>query len=433
MSKTKTRRVFEESYARIDRAVRAGLMQNGIAARTSEGLRLSSGEHVVDFSNCSYLGLDVDPGVVRAARDAVERWGVHYCCARSRLTIEDNRELERELAGFFGGTVLTFPSVTSAHMSALPLLASGLLLQRDPRPMRILVDRFAHASMQFLRPLLAGEATLETVPHNDLGAVVRALDEAEGAGERVAYVGDGVYSMGTTAPVAELLELSRRRGLLLYLDDAHGTSVFGERGEGLVASALDGPWPETLCVTFSLAKGFGCNGGGIVVPSEVEAAKIRAMGMTFAFSGPLDFAIVGAARASLALHRTPRLEALRQKLRENVALFDAATADLKEREGFSPIRMVPVGDEDRAVAVGERLLADGYYVPVAFYPVVPRQNAQLRICVTARHTEEQIRGLAEAIRRALAPRRPRRQRAIMSGAATRTARTVDGARPSAGA
>src|SRR5689334_4560010 len=110
-----------EGFGRIQEAVRSGLMQNGITERTATGVRLATGEDVVDFSNCSYLGLDVEPSVVQAAQESLGRWGVHYCCARSRLTIEDNRTLEEELGAFFGGNVITFPSVTSAHMSTLPL------------------------------------------------------------------------------------------------------------------------------------------------------------------------------------------------------------------------------------------------------------------------------------------------------------------------
>ncbi|MCA9780123.1 MAG: 7-keto-8-aminopelargonate synthetase, partial [Candidatus Eremiobacteraeota bacterium] len=150
-------------------AVARGLMQVSIRSRADKIVGLPDGREVVEFINCSYLGLDTHPKLIAGAQAAVEEWGVHLCCARSRFTIDPNRVLEEELSSLFGGRAITFPSVTSAHMSVLPLLAAGALSPNSPRgagkPVRLVFDRFAHASMQFLKPILAVEAELTTIAH----------------------------------------------------------------------------------------------------------------------------------------------------------------------------------------------------------------------------------------------------------------------------
>jgi DNA-binding beta-propeller fold protein YncE len=210
----------------------------------------------------------------------------------------------------------------------------------------------------------------------------------------VVYVADGLYSMGGVCPIGEVLALSRRLDFTLYIDDAHGTSIFGDHGEGSVLSALEGPLPDNLTVAFSLSKGFGCNGGGVLLPGRRAEAQVRTFGQTYAFSAPLDFSIVGAALKVLELHRDGTVKQLQRTLREKVELFDRLTG---RAEPFSPIRMVAVGDDQKAIAWAERLKQQGFFVTVTFFPIVPRGEAQLRLCITVDHTDEDLTRLAAAL------------------------------------
>lgn len=403
--------------AHYQRSVDLGLMQVTLRERKGKRVVLADGTAATEFINCSYLGLDEHPAVVAAASDVVKEWGVHFCCARSRFSIGPNAELEAGLSELFRGRAITFPSVTSAHMSVLPLLAAGALLPPSRRagaegPVRLVFDRFAHASMQFLRPLLAEDARVVTLEHNDLEGLAREARSAHDAGETPVFVADGVYSMGGTCPLDELFALARDLELFLYIDDAHGTSIFGERGEGYAVSKLkevdrtDGPLPEHLMVTYSLAKGFGTNGGGVVVPSSWQERIIRSFGQTYAFSAPLDFSIQAAALASLKLHHDGTVRGLQERLRDRVARFDARVPE--KPSAFSPIRMVPMPTADDAIAVAERLKQRGYFVTVALFPVVPRARPQLRICLATDHSDDDIDGLTTALAE---------ERARVSGAA----------------
>lgn len=215
-----TRFVIGEAEAGIAEASDLGLMHTHFSARDGRVVTLAGGREAVEFINCSYLGLDTHPALIEGAKRAVDAFGVHFCCARSRLTIEPNVQLEAELSSLFRGHAITFPSVTAAHMSVLPTLASGALLPRTAHAKtRFVFDKLSHASMQFLRPVIGAEAsTVSTIPHNDLQALEDEAKAADRAGETVIYLADGVYSMGGLCPLPELVELSEKWGIFLYVD-----------------------------------------------------------------------------------------------------------------------------------------------------------------------------------------------------------------------
>ena len=387
-------RVIEEALPHYLEARRRGLMHLTLEGREGKTVVLPGGKRVREFINCSYLGLDQNPRVIERGKVLLDTWGVHFCCARSRFSIGPNYELEEGLGEFFGGRAVTFPSVTATHLSVLPLLASGAIW-RSTAPVRMIFDRFAHASMASLKGMLRESARVETIEHNDLNALEEQLKEARAQGELPVYVADSVYSMGGRCPIAEVLTLAEKYDAKIYLDDAHGTSIFGPRGEGAVFEALGG-LRERIITTFSLSKGFGCNGGGVLVPSSAEEDIVRLFGQSYAFSASLDFSAMGAALAALELHLDGTVSKLQVKLRDRVAQFDALMPS--QAEGFSPIRMVKRTSAESALATGEGLIERGYFVTVALFPVVPRDSPQLRVCLAVGHTDEDLTGVCGAIR-----------------------------------
>lgn len=379
------------SYAR---AVDSGLMQVSLKARHGKRVTLADGREVTEYVSCSYLGLDMRPDVIAAGKQALDDWGVHLCCARSRFTIGPNTELEAALSSLWGGRAITFPTVTAAHMSTMPLLATEAFGHRQQKVV-FLYDRFAHASMQYLKPVLAAEHRVETLPHNDLQALEDAVKAAHARGEGAVYVADGVYSMGGHCPIDEVMALARTLDFVAYIDDAHGTAIYGDRGEGSVLARLGGKVPDGLVIAYSLSKGFGCNGGGVLLPNEKAESAVRTFGMTYAFSAPLDFSIVGSALKVVELIKDGTVKALQATLKQRVAQFDALTG---RDEPFGPIRMVPIGDDQKALGAAEALLANGFFVTVTFFPIVPREQSQLRICVTAAHTPQDLERLTAALK-----------------------------------
>lgn len=391
-----TQFVVSESAENYARAISSNLMQVTIKGRNGKHVLLPDGRDVVEFVNCSYLGLDLHPEVIAATKSVSDEWGSNFCCARSRFSIEPQRLLEEELSDLYRGRVITFPSTSAAHISIMPLLASGALVsEHASHKMCLIFDQFAHSSMQYLKPVLAAEATLRTVPHNSLEDLRTEVLAARDRGEVSVYVADGIYSMGGLCPVDELLALAEELDFLLYIDDAHGMTVFGERGEGLVLSGVDGDVPDRLILTFSLSKGFGAYGGGLLVAGAWRENLVRSYGQIYSFSAAQTFQAVYSCRAVVQLHRGDEIPSRQRALRERVALFDELMGDPVP---FSPIRMVEIGDEADALAAGEEMLNLGYFASVVFFPIVRRRSAQLRLCIAANHTTDDIRGVVDALK-----------------------------------
>jgi len=388
--------VVKESIINYQRAIDRNLMQVSIKARNGKRVTMPDNREVVEFINCSYLGRDVHPQVVEASKAVDPQWGMNFCCARSRFSIEPQRLLEEELSDLYRGRVITFPSTTTTHISVMPLVASGVLITENSTQKTCLIfDRFAHSSMQYLKPVLAEEATIETISHNSLEDLKLRVMQAHARAELPVYVADGIYSMGGLCPISDVLALAEELDFHVYLDDAHGTTIFGARGEGFALSQIEGDVLKRLTLTFALSKGFGAYGGGVLVSDRWRERRIRSYGQVYAFSAALNFSALSACRAVVGLHHDGTVRSLQRTLRDRVALFDEL---MEQALPFSPIRMIMIGDERAAIEAGEQLINKGYFVSVVFFPVVQRGAAQLRICIAANHTPDEIQGLVAALK-----------------------------------
>jgi 8-amino-7-oxononanoate synthase len=381
-----------------EKASSTGLMHGTIDSRNGASLFINS-KMVTNFANCSYLGLDTDKRLIAKAQKNLADFGINFCAARTRLSIEPLLKLEKGLTDLFGAPAVTFPSVTTTHVNALPLLASGIFFsdrQKDSKQI-VIFDRFAHASMQSLIPTIREYAEVRFIAHNSLTLLREELRNAKEKQKNLIYVCDSVYSMGGTAPILDLLDMLNDKQFFLYVDDAHGTSIFGENGEGLVLSQMKCKFPSNLFLTFSLTKGFGCNGGGVVTKDLETIQKIKSLGPTYQFSGGMDFASIGASLEALSIHTSGEIKNLQKSLWENVSFFDSLMFT-NHSCATSPIRMIHIGDAKECIDFGEYLMEHGFYVPTVFFPVVPQDAAQLRICLTSSHTKTQISLLCETIK-----------------------------------
>ncbi|KXF79437.1 7-keto-8-aminopelargonate synthetase [Paramesorhizobium deserti] len=388
-----TASLIETSYMHFDSAHYQGVM--ALYAHPSAGrtVRLNyNGETVVDFVRCSYLGLDNHPAIVDGAVRALREAGaLHWSCARTRLNFAGLGALEERLSELFNARVITYTTVLAANMGALPLIASGHLTG-GVKPVMVF-DRLAHATLAYHKGTVAAETQVETVQHNDMAALERICLE----NEAVAYICDGVYSMGGSADINELVRLQEKYGLFLYVDDAHGVSLFGERGEGFVKSRI-GELGERTIIATSLGKGFGASGGMLMLGTALQETLFRRFAIAHAFSASLDTASIGAALASAELHRTPELSQLQETLQQRIALFDSLIHTAQHGSSL-PIRTVHFDDELLAIAAARSLLRQGLYASAIFFPTVARGQAGLRICLTSAHSQEEVRGLCSAIDR----------------------------------
>ena len=380
----------------------AGVTQRAARSIGGDGRTLvlePSGQEVVSFATCSYLGLDRDPRLAEGAIAAIRAHGVALSASRCFVTSPLYAEADAALAQLFGRPVVLAGSTTLAHAAALPIL-----LERNDV---VLFDRQVHHSVQTALAALGSRGPRSVgLPHADLDALERAIQDAlAGGARRVWYAADGVYSMfGDRLDVAGLATLmARYPALHAYLDDAHGMSWTGRRGAGTLFDA-DLPVDRTIVAT-SLAKGFGATGGALVVPDRATKERIENLGPSLMFSIQLPPAVLGAVIASARLHLTDELPAMQAELAAVVAHARARFADdpvlgprLPAVAGApTPVIYVTLGHADTVIAAASELVAGGSLVnPVAF-PAVPRDAGGLRIPLTRAHRRADVDGLAAAI------------------------------------
>ncbi|MEB0012248.1 aminotransferase class I/II-fold pyridoxal phosphate-dependent enzyme [Glaciimonas sp. Gout2] len=332
---------------------------------------IATGKDFVNLCSCSYLGLNSHPAVLQGGIDALQSQGITgLAMAEYRIRLSVMEELEQELRDLFNGPVLPAISCSALTAGILPLLASGHLT--DGEPMVMVFDKCAHFSMAFIKPIIADETLVLNCPHNDM----MYLEEICKKYPRVAYICDGVYSVGGVADLAALLSLQERYGLFLYFDDSHSLSVEGNNGEGHIRSRLAALNDRTIIVA-SIAKAFGSTGGIAMLGSEKHFEFLYRAG-PLGWSQSLRTAAIGTTLGSIKVHKSAELHTLQQQLTHNIALFDRQITTLQRGNGLN-IKVVEVGDQGKAVHLSKALYDKGFYCSPVFFPIVGRDRAGVRL------------------------------------------------------
>ncbi|HEX5745881.1 MAG TPA: aminotransferase class I/II-fold pyridoxal phosphate-dependent enzyme [Archangium sp.] len=378
------------------RAAEDGLI--GIKVDFDSNNRLIDTAHNHEFMvlcSCSYLGLNHHPKILQGAIDALKECGT-TSLSLSTVRIRPNLlvRLEEELSSLYGGPALLGASCSALSSGILPLIASGHLTE-DGKPRVMVFDRFCHFSMAYIKPICGDESLTLTSPHNDLNF----LEDVCKKYPRVAYVADGAYSMGGLTALEGLLQLQERYGLFLYFDDSHSLSITGKNGEGYVRSRMKMN-PLTLIVA-SMAKAFGTSGGVAMLGSDKIFDFVNRNGGPLAWSQNMQIPSIGASLASIALHRSPELGQLQEKLQRNIALFDREFPTKLAGNGM-PVRLLPVGEEEKAVRLSKELYKRGYYCSAVFFPIVAKGEAGVRLMLRADMDEAQVLAFCATVKEIVA-------------------------------
>jgi 8-amino-7-oxononanoate synthase len=369
--------------ARLEELRERGLYRRLRLIEGPQGPRvLLDGREVLLLCSNDYLGLAADPRVREAAAEAALRWGAGAGAARLISgNMEPHRELEAALAAFKGyERALLFGSGYLANVGTIAALAGpGEVVFSDELNHASIIDgcRLARAETAIYR-------------HNDVEHLERLLRES--ASHPALIVTDGVFSMdGDIAPLAELLELVRRYGARLMVDEAHATGAVGPGGRGTVAAAgLSG---EVDVVMGTMGKALGSYGAYVCGSAEtIEFLVNRARSFIFSTAPPPP--VIGAARAALGvLEGEP--ERVERLMRNARALGEALAA-----EGFatgpSRTQIVPIeiGEAEPTMELCERLLERGVFAQGIRPPTVPEGSSRLRFTVMATHEPTELRRAA---------------------------------------
>jgi glycine C-acetyltransferase/8-amino-7-oxononanoate synthase len=372
--------------ARLEELRERGLYRRLRLIEGPQGPRvLLAGREVLLLCSNDYLGLAADDRVREAAAEAALRWGAG--AGASRLisgNMQPHRELETRLAAFKGyERSLLFGSGYLANMGTIAALAGPGEI--------VFSDELNHASI--IDGCRLSRAETVVYRHNDTEHLESLLRES--AGTPALIVTDGVFSMdGDVAPLPELLELARRHGARLMVDEAHATGAIGPGGRGAVAAAgLSG---EVDVVVGTLGKALGSYGAYVCTSAEtVDYLVNRARPFIFSTAPPPP--AVGAARAALGVleaepERVERLAGNARALREALAAEGLIA-------GASTTQIVPVmvGEAEPTMDLCERALERGVFAQGIRPPTVPEGSSRLRFTVMATHEPEELRQAAHQV------------------------------------
>ena len=370
--------IFEACYAYHDPDLvkAAGVYPFFRALSSSEGPVVTvGGRQLVMLGSNNYLGLTHHPDVVKAAHDAIDRYGTG--CTGSRFlngNLDLHETLEAELATFLEKpAALVFSSGFLANLGVVGLLGSApdAVLFTEVENHASLLDGARMARSRRVRVF------------ENLADLERQLQKQQNWSHALVLT-DGVFSMtGRVADLRGLVALKRKYGFRLYVDDAHGMGVLGHQGRGT-------PWSQgvmadvdVLFGTFS--KSFASLGGFIAADAAV-VNYLRHKTRTLIFSAGL--APASTASALEALRVMQRDESLYVRLWDNVAFFKAGVEKLGYHTLGSSTPIVPlfIGSETLALRICQEAFELGLFATPAIYPAVPPGHALIRTSVTPIHT-----------------------------------------------
>ncbi len=389
---------FEQNMRIVDQ-ITTTVAGMGIAHLVLEDQRINGrsfkvhGQEVLNFGNCSYLGLETDARLKAGAIDAVDKYGTVISSSRAYVSIYLYPELEKLMSKLFESPVLISVSTTLAHASNIPVLVGD----NDAVILDIQVHNCVHNAVELLRQR---NIPVEKIRHNRMDILEERINELKDKYDNIWYFADGVYSMyGDFTPTEDLVRLMNEyEQLHVYLDDAHGMSWAGKNGMGYVKSKM--PKHPRLIVAMSMFKGFGTTGGITVLPTEELKHRLRNCGTTHIFSGPLANPVLGASIASAKIHLSPEIYELQNALKERVSLFNylAQEYDLPlVHPNGSPIFFVGVGKPSVGYSMIRRLMDKGLYVNLSVFPSVSYNRTGLRMPITVHNQPEDIELLVKTI------------------------------------
>ncbi len=349
------------------------------------GRFVRDGREFINFGANDYLGLAADPRLAEAARLAAETYG--WGAGASPLVAgwtDIHQELVEAIAAFEQTeAALLFPTGFAANLGTI----AALVGKGDA----VYSDRLNHACL--IDGTRLSGASVRVYPHNDAAKLAQILEREKGRFRRSMIVTDGVFSMdGDLAPLRELADLADQFGMMLMVDEAHGTGVFGSDGRG--AASACGVGDRVQVKVGTLSKAIGSVGGFVAGPHRlINWLTNRAR--AHIYSTALPPAAAAAALESLRIlvaepWRREHVQALGTLLRERLT---AAGLDVGGSAG--PIVPVILGDVSTTVATAEKLLENGLYVPAIRPPTVPEGTARLRISLSAAHGRADVDRLVE--------------------------------------
>jgi 8-amino-7-oxononanoate synthase len=378
-----------EIHERLQELKELGLYRRMRMISGPQGPRVVlDGKPVLLLCSNNYLGLADHPRVREAAADAAMRWGVGS--GASRLvsgTMTVHRRLEERLSEFkHTQAALLFGSGYLANIGVITALAGEGKV--------VFSDELNHASI--IDGCRLARAETFVYHHADLEHLAWGIREAEGRGALI--VTDSVFSMdGDVAPLAEIVELARRHGARVVVDEAHGTGCLGPEGRGAVAEA--GVEDEVDVLIGTLSKALGAYGAFAACDQEMAQLLVNSARPFIFSTAPPPPAVAGALAAlELLIEQPQRVD----KLQANADILREELARERFEVAGSTTQIVPlvIGDAKQAMRICELAIERGVFAQAIRPPTVPEGTSRLRLAVMASHSRAELREAAQVLARA---------------------------------
>ena len=365
------------------------------------GRRIRIGQHwLADFASCNYLGFDLDPEIIASIGEAVRRWGTHPSWSRLLGNPRLYPQIEEQLTELLGAPdTLVLPTITHIHMSAIPVLAGQGMVFLDAQAHKTIYDGCMYA-----RGL---GATVQRFRAGDPHHLAELLRAAPARASRLVCI-DGVNSMtGNPPDLAAFARVCREHDALLYVDDAHGfgllgerrpdeTSPYGARGNSVVRHA--GESYDNVVLVGGFSKAYSSMLAFVALPTWLKN-HLKVAAPPYLYSGPSATASLATVLAGLDVNRRRGDEIradLYRKTSRVLRHVHALGLHTPNTSG-TPIIELPLADERELDQVGRILFDRGIYVTLAAYPLVPKNQVGFRVQVTAANTDDEIDQLNDAL------------------------------------
>ena len=360
----------------------AGLYKNERVIVSPQGaeIKVSNGAEVLNFCANNYLGLSNNPQLIAAAKEALDSHGyglssVRFICG----TMDLHKQLEAKIAEFFGteDTILY-----AACFDANGGIFEPLLGENDA----IISDSLNHAS------IIDGVRLCKAVRYRYANADMAELEEQLKLAQAQRFrliVTDAVFSMdGNVAKMDEIHALAQKYDAMIMIDECHSAGVVGQTGRGV--TELYNLRGQVEIITGTLGKAFGGAIGGFTTGKKEIIELLRQRSRPYLFSNSIP-PLVAAAGIKM-FDMMGETNELQDRLHENTAYFlqkmKEAGFDLKPTK--SAIVAVMLYDAKLSQEMAAKLLGEGIYVIGFYYPVVPKDQARIRVQVSAAHTREHL-------------------------------------------
>ena len=346
----------------------------------SSRVTVRDGREVLNMCANNYLGLSSNPEVMAAAREALDKWGyglssVRFICGTQAI----HKDLEAAVTNFLGteDTIL-YTSCFDANGG----LFESLLTAEDA----VISDELNHASI--IDGIRLCKAQRYRYKHSDMADLEEKLKKAQDARFRLVAT-DGVFSMdGDIAKLDKLCDLADKYDALIMVDDSHAVGFLGSKGRG--SHEYCGVLGRMDIITGTFGKALGGASGGYISGRREIIEMLRQRSRPYLFSNTLAPTIVAASLKTIEL-LTETTE-LRDRLEVNTKYFrtNMTARGFNIRPGNHPIVPIMLGDAVLAQKMAASLLEKGVYVIGFFYPVVPMEQARIRVQLSALHTKEDL-------------------------------------------